>query len=307
MRRVLWAAVAAAVGLSALVPGTSGAWTAAVQDQGVVGVSPWYTCASALSALASSSVFQWRLVETGTAVADVASPGLAGTWKTSHGMAASSGPGGCRTETSQVAAFDGSSGWVGSGQSSVGSAFAGAFSEAAWIRTAPGWAGGGDVVLLCNADMSSATCASRDYRMYLTSSGALVFAVAADQSGNVWTVTTGATVNDGAWHLVAGTMSSSEGMRVYIDGQDVTAGATAMKADQNGVATAKAAATMTGGRSTASGYWRVGAGDGGANWLGHSPAGVVTNVHLAGNLLDVGVYKRTLTANEIASLYAAGR
>lgn len=310
MRRVLLAAAAVVAVLGALVPATSGAWTASVRNVDAATTSSWFSCFNAASGLAASSVFEWGLTEPSTTAQDASNHGLDGTWRNPHGMAASAGPGGCSASVDQVAVFDGSTGWVGSGQSTLPSGFAGTFSETAWVRTAAGYGGAGDIVLLCNADPSSATCSSRDFRSYLDGSGRFVFAVAADSSGNVWTVTTSQKVNDGRWHAVVGTLSSAAGVgiHVYIDGVDVTATASGALVDQFGTSQSRAPSTMTGGRNVSSGYWRVGAGDGGVNWLGHNPvAGSVATVYFTGNLLGVGVYRRTLTSDQIASLYAAGR
>lgn len=313
MRGLGWLGAAAlAVACLLIVPATSGAWTASLKNADSAGVSQWYSCAAAVSALGPSMLFDWNLAEPATTggAQDASPANLVGTYAGAHAVSTIGSTGGCTQEQTQVASFDGTSSWVGSGSSTLPSGFATGFSIAAWVRTPVGWSGGGDIVMLCANAASASSCTSRDYRMYLTSTGAVVFGVA-DQNAYTDTVRTAGSVNDGAWHHVVGTLSGTAGVHVYLDGVDVTSTATALSTYFNPpyASTSISAASIKGSRTTTTtGYWRVGMGDGAPNWLGHNPfSSSDVFVYLKGQLTGVTVYKATLTSDQVASLAASGR
>ncbi len=146
----------------------------------------------------------------------------------------------------------------------------------AWFKTTS--LTGGKIMGRGNRNASDST--KMDRHLYLTNSGRVVFGVKPDQNRQV--VTSPGSYNNGAWHHTVASLSPS-GMKLYVDGTLV-----AQRAD------------VTTAEHLARGYWRIG-GDSLSNWPS-APLSAVFN----GDIDEVAVYKRALTAAEIAGHYAAG-
>jgi signal peptidase I len=149
------------------------------------------------------------------------------------------------------------------------------FTVEAWIRTT---SAAGKIIGFGNTQ--TGTSSSYDRHLYVTANGHVAFGVY--NGGNV-TLTSPAKVTTGTWHHVVGTMSTTTGMTLHIDGVSVATN------------TNKAA-------EADSGWWRIG-NDNLSGWP-NAP----TNTHFHGDLDNVTVYSGTaLTHTQITALYNAGR
>lgn len=149
------------------------------------------------------------------------------------------------------------------------------FSVETWFRTT---SAGGKLIGFGSARTGGS--AAHDRHAYIDESGRLVFGVWADYRAHV--VTTAQPVTDGQWHHVVGTMSSTTGLQLYLDGALV--GTNPNTALQN-----------------YTGYWRIGY-DTISGWPGNPE-----NLHFAGDLDGTSVWLRALTAQEATDHAAAGR
>jgi hypothetical protein len=124
----------------------------------------------------------------------------------------------------------------------------------------------------------------------------------ATTNGRTQSVVSAAAVNDGAWHHLAGTVSSS-GMRLFVDGGEVTATATVWF---DGSRTSASAAGYTSTRPLPASFTvEVGTGDGATNWpLRPQGAG---QTYFDGAVAQAGIWTTALSPYQIASLAAAGR
>ena len=150
------------------------------------------------------------------------------------------------------------------------------FTLEAWFRTNS--ATGGKIVGRANRiDRNSS---KTDRQLYLNNLGQVVFGVKPTQTRQV--VTSPGSYRDGAWHHTVASLSP-DGMKLYVDG--------ALVAERSDVTTAE---------HLARGYWRLG-GDSLSNW----PT-APTTPFLNGDLDEVAIYKRALSAAEVAGHYASG-
>ena len=124
---------------------------------------------------------------------------------------------------------------------------------------------------------SSATGASTlfDRHIYMENTGVLVYGI---YSGGFTYVVSPASYNDGKWHHVVATQNGTV-MVLYVDGVQV--GTT----------------TAAGNPQAYDGYWRVGY-DSLATW-----GAVPTSYYFNGNLDEVGIWSRALSAAEVLQLY----
>ncbi|MDT3329634.1 PKD domain-containing protein [Microbacterium sp. KSW-18] len=150
------------------------------------------------------------------------------------------------------------------------------FSVEAWFKTTS--TSGGKIIGF--GDNAGGTSGSYDRHVYLSNDGRVTFGV---YPNSVQTLESGTGFNDGAWHHVVGTLSSS-GMTLYLDG------------------------ALVGGRTDVTsaqgynGYWKVG-GDNTGGW----PNGGSSN-YLAGAISDVAVYPSALSVDAVNRHYlASGR
>lgn len=117
-----------------------------------------------------------------------------------------------------------------------------------------------------------------DRQIYMSNSGRLYFTV---NPSSGYTVTTNIAYNDGEWHLATGTVSSTNGMRLYVDGMLISSNALGI------------------GGQNYTGYWRIGYDNMGA-W-----PNVPTSLYFKGALDDVMIFHRELSAAEITTLYTS--
>jgi len=150
------------------------------------------------------------------------------------------------------------------------------FSISVWFNTSS--AGG----LLVGYSASQTGPGSQYDRMiYMSNSGTLYFGL---YSGGAQTINTTTTYADGNWHHAVATCSTSTGSSLYVDG--------ALQASSS---------TMTAPEVyTGNGYWRVG-----YNTLTGWPS-LPSNLFFTGSLDDIAVYKTTLTASQVYTLYGGG-
>jgi hypothetical protein len=172
--------------------------------------------------------------------------------------------------------FDGAS---GSAHQEATSAFGpNTFTIEAWVKTTS--TRGGETVGYGSAPTGLSQ--TNDRIVYLNSTGQLVFGVTptvASGSAPMRSVTTPAAYNNGAWHQVVATLSSS-GLALYVDG--------ALKSSLGGVTSAQ---------SNFPGYWRIG-GDRLTGW-----PGAPTSNYLAGSIGQVAIYGTALSAATISAHY----
>ena len=146
------------------------------------------------------------------------------------------------------------------------------YSVEAWFKTTS--TSGGQVVGF--GDVPTGSSYRHDRQVYLNASGKLVYYL--DQSGTSRSITSPKSYNDGAWHHVVATLSSS-GMVLYADG-------------------AKSASwsSITSGRAYG-GFWRIG-----ADLLPGTTA--TTSKYLSGSIDDVAVYPTALSLAQVKDHYA---
>ncbi|ANS79788.1 Chitinase [Serinicoccus hydrothermalis] len=144
------------------------------------------------------------------------------------------------------------------------------FSTEAWFRTTS--TSGGKIIGFGNSNTGLSS--SYDRHTYMRNDGRLVFGA---WTGQEQTAVSDTAYNDGEWHHVVSTLGDG-GMSLYVDGELVAT-------NPNTVAQAY------------SGYWRVG---GDRVWGGAS------SNYLAGDLDEVAVYSRPLTAEQVVEHYSIG-
>ncbi|MFC5743991.1 LamG-like jellyroll fold domain-containing protein [Actinomadura rugatobispora] len=163
-----------------------------------------------------------------------------------------------------------------SGTSSSGAApTPGNLSVEAWVKTTS--TTGGKIIGYGNRNSGNSN--TYDRHLYLTNDGRVVFGV---YPGSAKTIRSGTGLNDGQWHHVVGTLDSGAGLKLYVDGQQVAADASATSASGH------------------TGYWRVG-GDAIGGWPDKP-----TSDYLNGTLDEVAVYPRALSAAEVTEHHGVG-
>ncbi|MDB5122543.1 MAG: C-terminal target protein [Mucilaginibacter sp.] len=170
--------------------------------------------------------------------------------------------------------FDGSSQYISTSTSYV-SPGPQAFSVSVWFKTSTA---GGYLVGFGSAQTGNSGSVGRV--VYIGTNGKLYFGVA--PGGTVATINTASAYNDGSWHHVVATFSTTNGSNMYVDG----ALAASNPAMQSVAATA--------------GYWRVGY-DVLTGWT-NAPGTAYFN----GSLDDIAVANTELTAAQVNVLYGAG-
>lgn len=127
-------------------------------------------------------------------------------------------------------------------------------------------------------DAPSGNSGSYDRHIYMRNNGQIVFGV---YPGSTQTIQSGTGYNDGKWHHVAATQSS-DGMKLYVDGQLVSS--------NSSVTTAQAY----------SGYWRLG----GDNLNGWPSA--PSSFYFNGSIDEVAVYDYPLSLAQVRTHYGIG-
>jgi len=151
------------------------------------------------------------------------------------------------------------------------------FTLETWFRTTS--TTGGRLIGWSNRSTQGSS-SKHDRQLYMGSGGRIHFGVKPNASRLV--VSSGTGYNNGAWHHAVATLSK-DGMVLYLDGAKV-----AERTD------------VTVGEHLALGYWRLG-GDTVSGW----PSAPSTP-YFSGELDEVAVYKRALSAADVAAHYAAG-
>ncbi|MEF2977726.1 PKD domain-containing protein [Subtercola sp. YIM 133946] len=255
-----------------LTPGATASYRIRATDplgNTVIGDSVSVTVTSATDSAYTSVVKQdaassfWRLGEaSGTSVYDWAgfNDQVAGTGVT-RGT-----PGAIGSDTNTASTFSGDS----NGLSATQTAVAGpqTFSIEAWFNTTT--TAGGKIVGFGNTN--SGTSSSYDRHIYMDPSGRVNFGV---YNGNTQVLSSPTTLNDGQWHQVVGTLTST-GMAFFVDGIRV-----GFRSDTTSA-------------QPYNGYWRIG---GDSSWNG--------NAWFAGAIDDVSIYPTALTKQQVDSHWVA--
>ena len=193
----------------------------------------------------------------------------AGTGDLTAGSGVSRGTAGAiQGDADRAASFNGTS----TGTAATGTPIAGpqVFSVEAWFRTTS--SAGGKIVGF--GDRTTGQSANHDRHVYMDTAGRLNFGI---WTGATTVVSSPGSYNDGTWHHVVATMSSS-GLAMYVDGTQVGARTGSYRAQ------------------TYNGYWRIG---GDSSWSGAS--------WFNGAIDEVAVYPVALTAQQVSSHTALGR
>ncbi|WEK61997.1 MAG: PKD domain-containing protein [Candidatus Microbacterium colombiense] len=148
----------------------------------------------------------------------------------------------------------------------------------AWVKTTS--TRGGRIVGFGDSAAGTSTSGNTDRVLYLDTSGRANFAI---NDGSYRTVFSRASINDGQWHHVVGTVGST-GMQLFVDGDRVGR-------DQS----------FTTPKSYV-GYWRIGADQ--TTGFANKP----TDAALSGTIDDVAVYDKALAKSDVQAHYlASGR
>ncbi len=177
-------------------------------------------------------------------------------------------PGALLHQTRTAAGFNGSNGLI---VDTTPVTNPGTFSTALWFKTST--TTGGKLVGFGN--QSSGTSDNYDRHTYMLDTGQLRF--------GVWTgaenlITSPASYNDGKWHMLVSSQSTTDGMKMYVDGQLVGTNPQTSAQDYTG-------------------YWRIG---GDTVWGGSS------SQFFNGNIDEAAVFKSALSASQVADMYAKG-
>ena len=183
--------------------------------------------------------------------------------------------GSCAANSSPSLQLDGTSGQVTTAVMLGGQP---SFTAETWFRTTT--TRGGALVGFSSAQTGTTT--TTDRALYMTNTGALALGVRPTTS-TVKTTVTPRAYNDGAWHHVVATLSSTAGVVIYVDGQAVVTDTTSKTAQAS------------------SGYWRVGYVP--LTGLGSAP----TSSWFAGQVDGSTIYNNSAqTASQVQARFAAG-
>jgi signal peptidase I len=219
--------------------------------------------------LADSPYLFWRLQEkNGTTAADSSGNSRGGTFSNSPTLGQASP---ITAEPADLAFGTGTNGYVTASSTSTNSR---TFSVEAWVKTTS--TQGGRLIGFGDGAAGSAS-SSTDCQLYLAPNGRVELGL--DDDDPV-AIASASAVNNGAWHYVVGTYSTSTGARLYVDGS------------------LSASATLTR-PTTFTGRWRAGA-EAMSGWPGNPNSN-----YLAGTIDEVAVYTTVLSATRISAHYAA--
>ncbi len=226
--------------------------------------------------------FFWQLNETsGTEAYDSSGNGFEGVYE---GGTQQGEPGSIPGDPSTSVGFNGQQDGLISSANAVSGPTD--FSIELWFQTTTNTGG----KLIGFGDQQTGYSSNYDRHIYMMNDGQLVFGV---WNGQTETVETPDVYNDGQWHYVVATFSSSTGMALYVDDQLIGTNPNTTPQSYNG-------------------YWRVG-GDNlnGWNldpWGGNSQGTTQPNSYwFTGQIDDVAVYPGALTATQIATHWAANQ
>jgi len=177
--------------------------------------------------------------------------------------------------TNSAYSFNGSTQYISTANSSV-SPGPQDFSISVWFKTST--AGG---KLVGYGASQTGPSSMYDRHIYMSNTGQIYFGI---YPGLAQTINTTTTYADGKWHHVVGTVSTTLGATLFVDG--------AIQAADPTMTTPQVYGTT--------GYWRVGYDN-----LGGWP-NAPTNAFFTGSLDDIAIYNTALTASQIYILYGAG-
>jgi signal peptidase I len=162
------------------------------------------------------------------------------------------------------------------------------YSIIAWIRTSPGYSGGGKIAGLESQRTGvsdSNNGGQYDRHLYMDGSGFVRFGV---WTGAPTVLTTPGPLNDGSWHMVVATMGPA-GSFLYVDGAAVASSANTQSEAER-----------------ATGYWRFGCGNLSgwqSAWSGPNAPSAQQNYAFLGSLDELAVYLTQLTPADVSFLY----
>ncbi|MFI5160143.1 MAG: DUF2341 domain-containing protein [Sphingobacteriales bacterium] len=150
------------------------------------------------------------------------------------------------------------------------------FSISVWFNTTNA---GGKLVGYGSSKTGSSSMYDR--QIYMSNSGQIYYGI---YPNAVKTINTTASYDDGNWHNAVITTSTTSGSSLYVDGVLQASDATMTTCQSYG----------------ANGYWRVGY-DNLSGWTNEP-----SDYYFDGSLDDIAIYKSSLTASQVYSLYGAG-
>ncbi|MDB5007219.1 MAG: hypothetical protein JWP45_1612, partial [Mucilaginibacter sp.] len=171
--------------------------------------------------------------------------------------------------------FDGASQYISTAKS-TGSPGPQNFSISVWFKTS---SAGGMLVGFANGQTGST--ADFDRHIYMSNSGQVYFGL---YPGTFKTINSTTTYDDGNWHHVVATESTTNGANLFVDGTLQASDATMNSSQDYG----------------GNGYWRVG-----YNSLSGWPS-APSDTYFNGSLDDIAIYNTELTAYQVYTLYGAG-
>lgn len=260
------------------VPATTSGYVASIADTaGTAVTATYFHCPDALAVDAGSALFQYAFTDTAgsTTAVDASGHGNDGTYQGSMTTDAST-PIACPRDGGSAYVLDGSTSYV---STPVKTAPPTTYSEELWFRTTKH---GGRLIGFGTAQ--TGTSGQEDRAVYVNTVGQIVFAT---YSGMNQTVASpaGRDYADGAWHEVVATQSPSTGMTLYLDGVAVAANS-----------------AYTGAEADGGGWWRIGYDNLAGSWPKSG-----TDWYVAGAMRYAAVYTVALTAQQVATHYAAGK
>jgi len=162
--------------------------------------------------------------------------------------------------------FDGSTQYLATTKSFINPT---TFTLSLWFKTTT--TSGGKLI---GFDQYQTTSGQFDRHIYMTNSGQLIFGI---YNSGTQTITSPISYNDGYWHHVVVTLSSTAGSVLYVDGISVASSATMTVPEPH------------------NGYWRIGY-DNLSGW-----PSAPTSYYFAGQIDDVSIYDRALSAAEVST------
>ncbi len=145
------------------------------------------------------------------------------------------------------------------------------FTISAWFKTAT--TSGGKLIGFGSAQVGGS--GQYDRHIYMNNAGQIYFGV---YPGTVVTVNSTQSYNDNTWHIATATLSSVNGMSLYVDGVLVGSNSSTTTAENY------------------TGYWKIGY-DNLGGWTSSPSSG-----YFNGQLDDVLIYDRALTASEVSTI-----
>ena len=151
------------------------------------------------------------------------------------------------------------------------------FSLETWLQTSTN--NGGKIIGFGDSNTGRSSSNGNDRNLYMNNAGQIYFGVRPDMGTRI-TINSPASYRDNQWHHVVATLGS-DGMKLYVDGNQVAANANVKKAQ------------------VYRGYWRIG-GDQLSSWPSTHAREAIT-----ANLDEIAVYPYALSASRVSAHFAA--